>query len=61
MKTKLNDIKSTALILSVFFLQTESQGHLIQIQPDFKGDLIEKVQVFIVDVSSFSSDYHTVC
>ena len=60
MKIKSNDIKSTALIFG-FFLQTESQGHLIQIQPDFKGDLIDKVQVFIVDVSSFSSDYHTVC
>ena len=44
-----------------FRLQTESQGHLIQIQPNFKGDLIDKVQVFIVDVSSFSSDYHLVC
>lgn len=41
-------------------MQTESQGQLIQIQPNFKGDLIDKVQVFIVDVSSFSSDYHSV-
>ncbi|CAH3041642.1 unnamed protein product [Pocillopora meandrina] len=40
-------------------LATESQGQLIQIQPNFKGDLIDKVQVFIVDVSSFSSDYHS--
>ena len=44
-----------------FELQTESQDHLIQIQPNFKGDLIDKVQTFVVDVSSFSSDYHVVC
>ncbi|XP_022805941.1 dynein heavy chain 5, axonemal-like [Stylophora pistillata] len=40
-------------------LATESQGHLIQIQPNFKGDLIDKVQIFIEDVTSFSSDYQT--
>lgn len=38
-------------------LGSESQGELIKIQPNFKSDLLESVEVFIVDVEYFSSDY----
>ncbi|XP_044176214.1 LOW QUALITY PROTEIN: dynein axonemal heavy chain 5-like [Acropora millepora] len=40
-------------------LATESQDQLIQIQPNFKGDLIDKVQVFVVDVVNLTEDYRT--
>ena len=52
---------SVNLIWSFSLLsQTLSQDHLIQIQPNFKGDLIDSVQVFIVDTAKFSDDYNEV-
>lgn len=38
-------------------LASESQGELIKIQPNFKSDLLESVEAFIIDVDYFSSDY----
>jgi dynein heavy chain len=38
-------------------LASESQGALIKIQPNFKNDLVESVEAFIVDVDVFSHDY----
>ncbi len=38
----------------------EVSTHLIQIQPNFKGDLIENVKVFITDCSQFYADYNEV-
>jgi dynein heavy chain len=38
-------------------LASESQGALIKIQPNFKSDLVESVEAFIVDVDVFSHDY----
>ena len=38
-------------------LASESQGELIKIQPNFKSDLLESVEGFIIDVEYFSSDY----
>ena len=42
-------------------LASESQGELIKIQPNFKSDLLESVEAFIVDVDVFSGDYLKVC
>lgn len=38
-------------------LASESQGELIGIQPNFKNDLLESVEAFIVDVDIFAKDY----
>ncbi|EDO35603.1 predicted protein [Nematostella vectensis] len=40
-------------------LATESQDHLIGIQSNFKGGLIDEVQTFILDVGSFAGDYNS--
>ena len=34
------------------------QNHLIQIQPNFKGDLLDGVEKFKVDVTDFAADYN---
>eukprot|EP00794_Sanderia_malayensis_P018805 gene18805-20701_t len=38
-------------------LAREMQTHLVEIQPNFKGELIENVEHFIVDVKVFADDY----
>lgn len=48
------------MILFFFILQTESQNYLIEIQPNFKGGLIESVEVFVSNVFDFASDYREV-
>ena len=40
---------------------TEISGHLIEIQPDFHSDLIEKVKIFNQDTADFYRDYAEVC
>ncbi|XP_053402509.1 dynein axonemal heavy chain 5-like isoform X4 [Mercenaria mercenaria] len=37
----------------------EVQSHLLDIQPQFKSDLIEDVKTFLVDCDSFYDDYNT--
>ena len=39
----------------------EVSTHLIEIQPNFKSELIKDVEVFVVDCASFYGDYHEVC
>ena len=46
--------------LVLFYLQGEVQTHLVEIQPNFKGDLLSNVEQFIVDVQVFSRDYEEV-
>jgi len=41
-------------------IQSEVQSHLINIQSEFKGTLLENVEVFKQDVDMFSGDYSTV-
>ena len=45
--------KLTSLMFNV-------SNHLIDIQPNYKSDLIDNVQVFIKDCADFYSDYDTV-
>ena len=40
--------------------QSEVQSHLLNIQSNFKGNLLENVEVFKQDVGSYSDDYETV-
>ena len=37
------------------------QDHLVSIQNDYKGDLLEKVEVFIKDTTQYYEDYAEVC
>lgn len=41
-------------------LQGQVQSRLVQIQPQFKGDLLEAVETFAVDVDSFTQLYEEV-
>ena len=40
--------------------QSQVQSNLVQIQPKFKGSLLEAVQVFVVDVDNFTEVYEEV-
>lgn len=41
-------------------LVSEVSGHLLQIQPQFRGELIENVKTFIEDAANFYSSYEKV-
>ena len=38
----------------------EVSTHLVYVQPDFKGDLIENVKIFVKDCGDFYRDYDKV-
>jgi len=41
-----------------WFLQaSEVQNHLVDIQPDFKGNLLRGVEQYKIDVDEFVTDY----
>jgi len=41
-------------------LASEVSGHLLKIQPEFRGGLIENVQTFVEDCQNFYNDYDKV-
>lgn len=43
------------------FLQSQIQSQLISIQPQFKANLLESVEVFKQDLTSFTTSYSEVC
>ena len=46
-------------VVSVTFFQVlQVQNHLIEIQPDFKNDLLAGVEKFITDNNDFTNDYN---
>ena len=45
----------------VYFKQSQVQSELVQIQPKFKGNLLEAVEVYAVDVDNFVDLYEEVC
>ena len=42
------------------YLQSTVQSHLVAIQPQFKTNLLESVEVYKHDLTSFSSSYSEV-
>lgn len=42
-------------------LASEVSSHLLQIQPNFREELIKDVKTFVSDCSNFYHDYDTVC
>lgn len=41
-------------------LACEVSSHLLQIQPQFRGELIENVKIFVQDCQNYYSDYEKV-